>query len=221
MSAPESFLYQRFRAHEIILTGGMRLAHFEAPLRLVTVVNGSRGRSMGAIRMQAERKKTQRQVGFRAGEVFRRQLLRFAPFHVVRVIRISPRGLDGHDNLGAAMKAVIDGCATALRIKDHDPRVRYVPDQWAGEPHQQLVRLELFAAPFDPVAAARDRHTDDCLLHQVDPGATCICRPPATDEPLVAQLGHALDEVPGTLKSLRKNLRRSITPTPNVVRNRR
>ena len=40
------------------------------------------------------------------------------------------------------------------------------------------------------------RHTDDCLLNLADPGASCVCRPPAVAEPLVG------------------------VPTPNVKRSR-
>lgn len=35
------------------------------------------------------------------------------------------------------------------------------------------------------MAELHNRHTDECLSHQTDPGATCICRPPATVEPMV------------------------------------
>lgn len=31
------------------------------------------------------------------------------------------------------------------------------------------------------------RHTDACITELLDPGATCICRPPAVDEPLVGR----------------------------------
>jgi hypothetical protein len=51
---------------------------------------------------------------------------------VVRVVRISPRELDSHDNLGMALKACTDGVADYLGVNDRDPRVVFVPDQERG-----------------------------------------------------------------------------------------
>jgi hypothetical protein len=51
---------------------------------------------------------------------------------VVRVVRIAPRELDGHDNLGHSLKAITDGVADALRVNDRDPRVTFVPDAERG-----------------------------------------------------------------------------------------
>lgn len=52
---------------------------------------------------------------------------------VVRVVRVSPRKLDSHDNLGASLKAVIDGVADALGVDDRDSRVDFVVDQEKGK----------------------------------------------------------------------------------------
>lgn len=52
---------------------------------------------------------------------------------VVRVVRVSPgQGLDGHDNVGMSCKALIDGVADLLGVRDDDKRVTFVPDQERG-----------------------------------------------------------------------------------------
>lgn len=63
---------------------------------------------------------------------------------VVRVVRIAPQDLDGHDNLGMALKAVIDGVADVLGINDRDPRVSFVPDEERGA---WGVRIEFYEGP--------------------------------------------------------------------------
>lgn len=44
---------------------------------------------------------------------------------VVTITRIAPRALDEHDNLPRACKALVDGIADRLGIKDNDPRVEW------------------------------------------------------------------------------------------------
>jgi hypothetical protein len=182
------FLRQRHEAITTTLTRQSVLAYTDA-LRLPSVANGSRGRSMGALRMQAERKKNQRLVGAAAGRMFRGIVLcEQAKFFVVRLTRISPRSLDS-DNLESALKSVRDGVANVLGIDDRDPRVRYVVDQRKGEHGESAVRIELYLEPRSVDAAThaagelRNLHTDDCLLELLDPGGQCICRPPAVPEP--------------------------------------
>lgn len=51
---------------------------------------------------------------------------------VVRVVRLAPRALDAHDNLGHALKAITDGVADALSVNDRDERVTFVPDAERG-----------------------------------------------------------------------------------------
>jgi hypothetical protein len=192
------FLQQRYEAIATVLTT-QPLAHYEVPLRLISFSNG-RGASKGAAFAKAEKVKTQRMAGERAGRRFFRHLALPAAFFAVRVIRIAPRSLDPHDNIGHACKAVIDGCAEGLGLDDRDPRVRYVVDQRKSELGQHLVRLELYAAPASrpeipessPAVNAAEglhqRHTDECIEHLTDPGATCVCRPPAVAEPLVGRV---------------------------------
>lgn len=61
---------------------------------------------------------------------------------VVRVVRIAPRRLDSHDNVGMALKAVCDGVADALGVNDRDPRLVLQPDQEQGSPPR--VRVEFY-----------------------------------------------------------------------------
>lgn len=51
---------------------------------------------------------------------------------VVRVVRIAPRALDSHDNLGMALKAITDGVADLLDVDDRDESVTFVPDGEIG-----------------------------------------------------------------------------------------
>jgi hypothetical protein len=63
---------------------------------------------------------------------------------VVRVVRVAPRALDGHDNLGAALKPIIDGVADALGVADNDERVHFVPDAIRGGVREHAVKLEFY-----------------------------------------------------------------------------
>jgi hypothetical protein len=60
---------------------------------------------------------------------------------VVTLVRVGPRALDS-DNLQFAFKAVRDGVADALGVKDHDPRVTW---EYAQEKGAYAVRIELAA----------------------------------------------------------------------------
>lgn len=91
----------------------------------------------GAAAMSLSRQKT-----------FLRKLL--ARSIVVRVVRIAPRELDNHDNLGMALKAITDGVARALSIDDRDARVRFVPDAERGAPKTWGVRIEFYEGPTQP-----------------------------------------------------------------------
>jgi hypothetical protein len=44
---------------------------------------------------------------------------------VVTITRIAPRRLDEHDNLPRACKALVDGIADRLGVKDNDTRVEW------------------------------------------------------------------------------------------------
>jgi len=59
----------------------------------------------------------------------------------VQIIRIAPRSLDG-DNMQSACKALRDGLADRMGIKDNDPRVSWQYAQERGKPKQYAVRIE-------------------------------------------------------------------------------
>jgi hypothetical protein len=61
----------------------------------------------------------------------------------IKLTRVAPRPLDGHDNLRSALKACVDGIADWLGVKDNDPRVQWDYDQDRGKPKYQAVRIEL------------------------------------------------------------------------------
>lgn len=64
------------------------------------------------------------------------------PVHV-RVVRIAPRALDGHDNLGASLKNCIDGIADYFGVTDNDERIRFECAQEKGKPKEYAVRIEI------------------------------------------------------------------------------
>lgn len=60
----------------------------------------------------------------------------------VTLIRIAPRMLDG-DNLQSGFKALRDGIADRLGVKDNDPRVQWNYRQVRGDPRQYAVHIIL------------------------------------------------------------------------------
>lgn len=63
-----------------------------------------------------------------------------APIRIT-LTRVSPRRLDGHDNLRSAFKAVADGVADWLGIDDGDPMLQWTYAQRAGLPKQRAVEI--------------------------------------------------------------------------------
>lgn len=55
------------------------------------------------------------------------------PLLMVRVTRVSPRELDSHDNLRGALKHVVDGVASRLKIDDASPLVAWEYHQTKGQ----------------------------------------------------------------------------------------
>lgn len=53
---------------------------------------------------------------------------------VVTLTRIGRRRLDAHDNLPSSLKAVVDGIADWLGVRDDDPRIMWKYDQRIGQP---------------------------------------------------------------------------------------
>lgn len=59
---------------------------------------------------------------------------------VVTLVRVAPRALDD-DNLRSAFKALRDGIADRLGVKDNDPRVRWEYDQARGKAKEYAARV--------------------------------------------------------------------------------
>lgn len=63
---------------------------------------------------------------------------------VVKLTRVAPRELDGHDNLRTAFKPIVDGVTDALGLpNDRDPRVSWAYGQRRGAAREHLVEIEL------------------------------------------------------------------------------
>lgn len=61
----------------------------------------------------------------------------------VTLTRIAPRPLDSHDNLRSSLKAVVDGVADWLGVKDNDARVLWAYAQERATPKTYAVRIEV------------------------------------------------------------------------------
>lgn len=61
---------------------------------------------------------------------------------VVMLTRIAPRALDD-DNLRSAFKALRDGIADRLGVKDNDPRVEWRYGQAKGKPKEYAARVQI------------------------------------------------------------------------------
>lgn len=62
---------------------------------------------------------------------------------IVTITRIAPRKLDSHDNLRSGAKALVDGIADRLGVKDNDPRVEWRYAQARGRAKEYAVRVEI------------------------------------------------------------------------------
>jgi hypothetical protein len=61
---------------------------------------------------------------------------------IVTLTRIAPRAMDGHDNVMALCKHLVDGIADRLGVKDNDPRVTWQYKQARGKPRYYGVVVE-------------------------------------------------------------------------------
>jgi crossover junction endodeoxyribonuclease RusA len=64
---------------------------------------------------------------------------------VVTLIRVAPRQLDD-DNLASGFKALRDGIADRLGVKDNDPRVQWKYAQVRGKAKEYAARVRIEAA---------------------------------------------------------------------------
>jgi hypothetical protein len=110
------------------------------------------------VREQIRRKKAEKLAAFACwARVPRDQqaAVRAAVEHglVVTLTRVSPRELDGHDNLRGALKHVVDSIARELAVDDRDPRVTWAYAQRRGKAREQAVLVEVSSSPSSPGAA--------------------------------------------------------------------
>lgn len=114
------------------MTAGIARAEVELPLRIESCANK---REHWATR--ARRTKQHRLAALAV------------PAHplpcVVTLIRVAPRALDG-DNLQSGFKALRDGIADRLGVKDNDPRVAWKYDQVRGKAKEYAARVSIEAA---------------------------------------------------------------------------
>jgi len=105
----------------------------EIPLKTVAGQNAREHHHVKAKRVKRER-----------NAAFLMTPMLYLPAHmVITVTRISPGTLDKHDNLSGALKAVVDGIADKLGIKDNDPRVEWRYAQAVCPRREFGVRIEM------------------------------------------------------------------------------
>ena len=109
------------------------------PLRLVSVLNSREHWGKRAARAKIQRNIVKISLRRKVGPLI---LPGFLDDAEVLFTRVAPRQLDG-DNLQAAFKAVRDGVADALGVKDNDPRIAWRYAQERGKPREYAVRVEI------------------------------------------------------------------------------
>lgn len=121
---------RRLEALELLSTDEPRLT-VALPFKVLSRANDHTSNHWSS---RAKTSKAHRQGATLALSAYRRQLRAMLDSTglVVRVVRIAPRELDSHDNLGMALKAITDGVADALAVNDRDQRVAFVPDAERG-----------------------------------------------------------------------------------------
>ena len=110
------------------------------PVKTTNPNNGSTGNSRLASIIRANKRRSQR-VCAKYNVLAAKGV---PPLPVtVTITRVAPSsGLDPHDGLGAALKAIIDGVADALGLKnDRDARVTWVLAQRRGDPKKYFVEV--------------------------------------------------------------------------------
>lgn len=119
----------------------MSLVKVTLPLRLESVANGSHGHWAA----RAKKTKAQRTGARLACEAQHPLAVWQGEPLVVLLTRVAPRSLDAEDNLPRAFKAIRDGVADALRVRDNDPRLTWRYRQERGLPKHYEVRVEVVA----------------------------------------------------------------------------
>jgi len=112
----------------------------EIPMRLSNPLNGSHGHWAVEARLRKQQRSS-------VGIIMAAQLAsaRIMPPCRVTVTRIAPRALDRHDGLPASAKAVVDGVADAMGIRDDDTRVEWRIEQRKGKPREYACEIRVEA----------------------------------------------------------------------------
>ena len=118
---------------------GSVLLVVELPLTVVSVANLREHWSVKAKRTRSHREAF--------GLLTRAKIIPSLPV-VVTLTRIAPRELDD-DNLQSAFKAIRDGVADRMGVKDNDKRVRWLYGQERGRAKQYSARVTI--TPVDDV----------------------------------------------------------------------
>lgn len=120
---------RRLEALEVLATSPTPVLAIALPFRLDSRANDHRSHWAKTARIVQKQR-----LGAHLALTAHKRLLRarLSDGLVVRLVRIGPRELDGHDNLGMALKALTDGVADALGVNDRDERVSFVPDSEVG-----------------------------------------------------------------------------------------
>lgn len=127
-------------ALEVLATSPKPALAVALPFRVESRANDHRSNHWGARAKTSGKQRAGAQLVLSAHR--RRLASMLARGLVVRVVRVGPRALDSHDNIGMALKAITDGVADALEVNDRDPRVTFVPD---GEVGPWGARIEFYA----------------------------------------------------------------------------
>lgn len=122
---------RRLAAMEICATGSPVLTVTLPGLRLESRANDHRTNHWGP---RSKTSSTHRGAAQLVLAVHRRRLKQLLELRglIVRMVRVGPRQLDSHDNLGMSLKALTDGVASVLQVDDRDERVEFVPDADRG-----------------------------------------------------------------------------------------
>lgn len=114
---------------------------FSIPIKTANPNNGAIGMTRGAAMAEARRNKKQRDAG---------KLTTLAamgqpkPIWRVKLTRLSPGVLDGHDNLRSALKHVVDGIALGLgEVDDGGGLIQWEYDQRRNSEYGVEVEISL------------------------------------------------------------------------------
>jgi hypothetical protein len=120
---------------------------FTIPVKTTNPLNGSQGRTRGAVLAKAAQRKKQRNAARLCGLAGiynqRPELLRL-PFRsaALMLTRVSAGTLDT-DGLAASLKSIRDGLADCLGVADNDPRVTWSYAQRKGKRREYSVEVEI------------------------------------------------------------------------------